>query len=194
MESLANALVLLAVFGFLASLVGLVVALVRRKKKKPWILGFVAFLVLFVVVGETMLSRPDTGKETPKKVATTEKKQAKPSTQKKKEVQPVPKKKVSTKTAYTDRQVYQSVMDYQVHGPGYTVAALTDTLVAVMQAQGDAVDVVEGQAKHRSGDIWEVSYVVVVNYTERHKFIYHADMNNSVVKPINKAARDLWGK
>jgi len=105
-----------------------------------------------------------------------------------------PEKKVSTKTAYTEREVYQFVMDYEVHGPGYTVAALTDLLVGVMQAQGDAVDVVEGQAKHRSGDIWEVSCVVVVNYTERHKLAYEADMNSRVVEPINKAARDLWGK
>lgn len=54
MESLGTGLIVFGVLGFLVSLVALIVALIRKKKRKLWLMSFLGFLVL-AIVGGSML-------------------------------------------------------------------------------------------------------------------------------------------
>ena len=110
-------------------------------------------------------------------------------------VKPKPK---PAKPKYTARQVYDFVLQYEIHregsGLGYTVGATTDLMCELMEAQGDKVDITDGKAWLVKGDIWRVSYVVVINDSEFHTFEFEADMARKTVKPISKIARDIWSK
>jgi len=78
MESLAVALMLLAVLGLLVSLVAIVVQAVRRKKKKPWILTLVVCFALIgaatVMAGRQPVSKTEKPSVTPKSEKPVEKK------------------------------------------------------------------------------------------------------------------------
>lgn len=65
MEGLAIGLMMAGFLGLLVSLVMLVVALVRKKKKKPWILSFIAFFIL-AIVGGSISPTTEPGKKTEK--------------------------------------------------------------------------------------------------------------------------------
>jgi len=112
-------------------------------------------------------------------------------------VKPKPKPKPA-KPKYTARQVYDFVLQYEIHregsGLGYTVEATTDLMCGLMKAQGDKVDITDGKAWLVKRDIWRVSYVVVINDSEFHTFEFEADMARKTVKPISKMARDIWSK
>lgn len=161
-------------------------------RKRVWIplailLVFVGFMVLAVLVA-TFVESPTEKVVKPVQKSAVVKPKPKPAVTKPKPVKP----------KYTARQVYDFVLQYEIHGEGsglgYTVGATTDLICGLMKAQGDKVDVTDGKAWLVKGDIWRVSYVVVINDSEFHTFEFEADMARKTVKPISKMARDIWSK
>jgi len=163
-------------------------------RKRVWIpltilLIFVGIMVLAVLVA-TFVESPTDKIVKPVQKPAVVKPKPKPAVTK-----PKPK---PAKPKYTARQVYDFVLQYEIHregsGLGYTVGATTDLMCELMKAQGDKVDITDGKAWLVKGDIWRVSYVVVINDSEFHTFEFEADMARKTVKPISKMARDIWSK
>ena len=66
-----------------------------------------------------------------------------------------------------------------------------DALVGTMRAQGIETDIVEGYAKHKSGNVWEVG-ATVISGGERHPYKWNYNIETKEIIPLTEMAKDLW--
>ena len=90
---------------------------------------------------------------------------------------------------YSEERVYNELIN---SGPeGYTIANQIDGLVGIMRAQGIETDIVEGYAKHKSGNVWEVG-VTVISGGERYQYKWNYNVETKEIIPLTEMAKSLW--
>ena len=90
---------------------------------------------------------------------------------------------------YSEEMVYKELLN---SGPeGYTIANQVDALVGIMRAQGIETDIVEGSAKHKSGNVWEVG-ATVISGGERYQYKWNYNIETKEIFPLTEMAKDLW--
>ncbi len=90
---------------------------------------------------------------------------------------------------YSEEMVYKELIHL---GPeGYTIANQLDALVGTMRAQGIETDIVDGYAKHKSGNVWEVG-TTVISGGERYLYKWNYNIETKEIIPLTEMAKDLW--